>query len=199
MSSVIAVFDVVLWALRRVVIVVVLVAAVIALLDWLVRTRRVNPFGGLARFVRNSLSPLMAPVERRVVRAGGMPHNAPWWTHAAVTLVGIVLISLLNFLRDQLVGMMAASAGGAGGIVRMLVGWLFTILQVAILVRVFSSLFRISPYSAWVRWSYTLSEPILAPLRRIVPPMGMIDLTPLVAYFLLSLVQMVVMGALRGL
>jgi YggT family protein len=196
-TSLLAVLDIALWVLRRVVIVVVVIAALIALVDWLVRTRRVSPFSGVARFFRNSVSPLMTPIERRVVSAGGLPANAPWWTLAAVTIAGIVLLSFLGFLRGQVVGIAVASSGGPGAIVRLVVGWIFAILQIAILVRVFSSLFRVSPYSPWVRWSYRLSEPILAPLRRVIPPIGMIDLSPLVAYFLLSLVEMVVMSALR--
>ena len=44
--------------------------AIIALVDWAVRTRRLNPFGPVARFFRRVVDPMMAPVERRVVRAG---------------------------------------------------------------------------------------------------------------------------------
>jgi YggT family protein len=40
-----------------------------------------------------------------------------------------------------------------------------------------------------VRWSYFLSEPILAPMRRIVPSLGGLDITPILAYFLLNLTE----------
>jgi YggT family protein len=44
-----------------------------------------------------------------------------------------------------------------------------------------------------------LTEWLLAPLRRIVPPLGMIDITPLVAYFLLVIAERAAMGLLlRG-
>lgn len=33
-----------------------------------------------------------------------------------------------------------------------------------------------------------ISEPILAPLRRIIPPLGMFDLTPMVALLLLNVI-----------
>jgi YggT family protein len=56
-------------------------------------------------------------------------------------------------------------------------------------VRVISSWFRISPWSRWIRWSYVLTEWLLAPLRRVIPPFGMIDITPIVAYILLRVVQ----------
>ena len=196
MNYVIVALDVVLRIARWVVLGAVVLFAVVALLDWLVRTRRVNPFGPVARFVRSSVAPMMAPAERRLLQGGGLPANAPWWTLVAVTLGGIVLLSLLGFLRDQLVVVAYASAAGPLGVLRLVVGWAFTLLQIAILVRVFSAMFRVSPYSPWVRWSYVLSEPILRPLRQVVPPFGMFDLSPLVAYFLIGIVQWAVMNVL---
>ena len=47
----------------------------------------------------------------------------------------------------------------------------------------------ISAYSRWIRWSYVLTEWMLAPLRRIIPMIGMIDITPIIAWFALSLIQ----------
>jgi len=59
------------------------------------------------------------------------------------------------------------------------------------------SWFRSSPSSRWVRWSYALTEPFLRPLRQLIPPIGgMLDLTPLVAYFVLSLLSGWIVGAL---
>jgi len=40
-----------------------------------------------------------------------------------------------------------------------------------------------------------LTEPVLAPLRRIIPPAGMIDLSFLVAFFILLILQSVVCAA----
>jgi YggT family protein len=47
----------------------------------------------------------------------------------------------------------------------------------------------ISPFSAWVRWAFAITEPILRPLREIVPRLGMFDITPIVAYILLGVVE----------
>lgn len=40
--------------------------------------------------------------------------------------------------------------------------------------------------NALTRTIFELTEPILAPLRRVLPPLGMIDLAPLAAFFLLQ-------------
>ena len=198
MSSFLLLFGAAIDVLGRVLVIIAAVLAVVALVDWLVRTRRLNPFNPIARFFRRVVDPAIAPVERRVVRAGGMPHAAPWWALVAVVLGGIVLLAALRFIHSQLVVATAMATAGTRGILVLLVRWTFAILQIAIFVRVISSWIRVSPYSRWVRWSFSLSEPILRPLRSVIPPLGMIDITPIIAYFALSLLQPLVLGAIGG-
>ena len=62
--------------------------------------------------------------------------------------------------------------------------WAFWIL---ILARVILSFIRIDPYHPIVRLVYDLTEPILAPIRRILPPMSGLDFSPLIALLLLQL------------
>jgi len=186
--------DVVRDILRTVFFALFVALSVVCLIDWLVRTRRINAFSPVARFFRQSVEPLMAPVEERIVRAGGVPTNAPWWALAAVVVIGIIVLSLFDFLRTQLAEFYFASQAGTRGVVRMLLSLAFGILRIAIIVRVVISWVRISPYSRWVRWAFTISEPILRPLRQIVPTIGMIDITPIIAYLLLGLVEGFVVG-----
>lgn len=176
-------------AVRVIVFIIVAIFAVIALLDWLVRTRRISPFHPLARTFRRSVDPILAPIERRVVQAGGLPSSAPLWALAAAVVVGILIISGVDFILGALASLWLAAAGGPLGLFVLLVRATFAILEFALLVRVIVSWLPISPYSAWVRWSFTLTEPILAPLRGIVPRVGMFDITPIVAYFLLEILE----------
>lgn len=169
--------------------VLVAILVLFCILDWAVRTRRVNLFGGIARFSRAKIDPFIAPIERRVVAAGGLPTSAPLWALAAVVVGGILLITLLNFLYDELYRISFAVQNGPGEFFVLLVSWLFDFLRIAILVRVISSWLPISPYSKWIRWSYAVSEPILRPLRQVIPSLGMIDITPIIAYFLLGFIQ----------
>jgi YggT family protein len=180
---------VVIHVLRMILLSVAVVFGAICVMDWAVRTRKISPFNTIARFCRSTVDPFIAPIERRVVRAGGTPASAPLWALAAVVIGGILLLTLLDFIRLEIAQSIIASQGGAAGIFHLLVGWTFTILKLALIVRVISSWLPISPYSVWVRWSYYLSEPILAPMRRVVPTFGGLDLTPLLAYFLLGLTE----------
>jgi len=181
--------DVGMQVLKTAFLAIAVVLAVICLLDWAVRTRKISPFNGVARFFRSTVDPFIAPVERKVVRAGGTPATAPLWALAAVVVGGIIIITILDFIRTEIMRASLYSSQGSGGLYRLLVSWTFGILKIALLVRVVSSWLPISPYSGWVSWSFKLTEPILAPLRRIVPTLGAFDITPIIAYFLLSVIQ----------
>lgn len=174
---------------RTVLLAIALIFGAICVLDWAVRTRKISPFNAVARFCRSTVDPLIVPIERRVVRAGGTPASAPLWALAAVVIGGILLLTFLDFIRLEIAQSIIASQSGAAGVFHLLVSWTFTILKLALLVRVISSWLPVSPFSVWVRWSYLLSEPILAPMRRIVPSLGGLDITPILAYFLLNLTE----------
>src|SRR5256714_12710623 len=96
---------------RYAVIGVFAVSLVVALASWLVRTQRGSPFGALGRALRAASEPLIRPVERRRVRAGGKPAHAGRWLVVGVAAVGVVLLSLLNWLAGELYGVGAVFAG----------------------------------------------------------------------------------------
>ena len=189
METFLSAADAVIVILRTVLLSIAVVFAAICVLDWAVRTRKISPFNAIARFCRSTVDPIIAPVERSVVRAGGTPAAAPLWALAVIVIGGILLLTLLDMIRLEVVKTIIASNQGAVGIYHLLVSWTFTILKTAIIVRVISSWLPISPYSKWVRWSYQLSEPLLAPLRRFVPVLGGLDITPILAYILLSIIE----------
>src|SRR5262245_61486879 len=171
-------------------------AGLVAVIDWAVRTRRISPFGRLSRFFRTSVDPLLEPVERRVVQAGGLPTSAPWWALVAVVVVGLLFLGALNLIASQWARVMFASEQGSLGLFHLVVGWTFSLLRLALIVRVISSWIRISPFSPWIRWTYPLTEWLLRPLRRFIPNVGMFDVTPLVAYLVLIFAEWLVMGVL---
>ncbi len=193
MTAFVAVFDQLLLAIRFVLLFSAAVFGVFCVLDWMVRTRRLNVFGSVARFSRSRIDPILEPVEQRILRAGGNPASAPLWALAAVVVGGILLISVLDFLRAEIMGLAFALQSGPRAILPLLVGWTFDFVRIAILVRVVTSWLPISPYSPWVRWAFVVSEPILKPLRQIIPAMGPIDISPIIAYFLIGFIQGAVM------
>ena len=81
------------------------------------------------------------------------------------------------------------------------VSLLSTVLYFALLGRVLLSWFQVNPGSPIypvVAILYQVTEPILAPIRRLLPRFGMMDFSPIVAFFLLQLVQRVLLRALEA-
>src|ERR1041385_4037538 len=115
---------------RYAVFVIAVVAAVIALLDWAVRTRRLNPFSAIGRFSRRVIDPLMAPIERRIVRRAALPQNAPWWTLVLVVIGGLLLIYLLQFIGGLIVQVYSAT-NDRNALLVLGVQWAFGVLQIA--------------------------------------------------------------------
>lgn len=60
------------------------------------------------------------------------------------------------------------------------------ILSFAIIIRAILSWFNMSPDNPLIQILNTITEPIIQPIRNIMPRMGMMDLSPLVAILLLN-------------
>ncbi len=76
-----------------------------------------------------------------------------------------------------------------GGLLFNFIWLLATILQIAIIGRSLLSWFPVDPRNPLISILNEVTEPILAPLRRVVPRIGMLDLSPMVAIFVLYIIQ----------
>ena len=183
------IFAALILASRVVVIIALAYASAVALTHWAVRSRRITPFGAWPRFMRRASDPVLLPLERRIVRSGGSPQDAPLWLVGIVIVGGLLLVSLVQWLAGFAVSLEILAQSGARAWGRFLVSGLFTVVMVALFVRVISSWFGISPYRPWMRPVMLLTDWIIDPIRRILPPFGMIDFSPLVAWLVLSVVR----------
>ena len=69
---------------------------------------------------------------------------------------------------------------------------LFQVLILAIVGRALLSWFPVRPGNPFFPLAailHQITEPLLGPLRRIIPTIGMIDISPIVALFLLQIMQ----------
>jgi len=70
-----------------------------------------------------------------------------------------------------------------------LVNIAFTFYSIAFIARALLSWVRISYYHPVARFLIQITEPVLAPLRRYIPPVGGMDFTPMVALLILWFVE----------
>jgi YggT family protein len=172
-------------ALRLFVFSAAALSGVVALTNWSVTRGYLQPFGAWPRFVRRLSDPLVRPIERRLLGAGGNPQAAPWWLFGIVLLGGLVLLELSGWLAGMIVNLASLGQAGPAGIIRQLVAWTFQLLIVAVFIRVIASYFGGLRYSKWLRPVYATTDWLVVPIQRHMPPFGMFDLSPLVAYLVL--------------
>jgi len=183
-------------AARTLVVAALVYASLVALTHWAVRRHRITPFGVWPRFIRRASDPVLLTLERRIIRAGGSPQDAPFWLVGVVIAGGLLLLTLVHWLAGFAATLGILAESGPRAWIRFLVGGLFTVLMIALFVRVISSWFGVSPYRPWMRPVMALTNWIVDPIRRILPPLGMIDFSPLVAWLVLSLLRSFVLSLL---
>ena len=80
--------------------------------------------------------------------------------------------------------------------------WAFAAVYTFIIFAYILSSWVRMPYSPWLnriqRFLYDVSEPYLRLFRRILPSMGPLDLSPIVAIFVLRIVGAIIVNAIRG-
>ncbi len=158
----------------------------VAVGSWAVRTRRIHPFSKTGQIVRRASDVVLSPFETWLVRRGGLPHNAPWWLLGVTVVGGIIVVTTAEALGGLFAQIGGAAASGPRGLLRVVVLLAGRGIIAALVIRVIASWFGAGRFNQWVKWTYPLTDWCILPLRRIIPPIGMFDLSPLIAFFLLQ-------------
>ncbi len=167
---------------------------VVALTHWAVRRGHLAPFGPLPRAIRGLSDPLLRPVERRLLGSGGNPQQAPLWLFLGVLGGGLLLIAVAGWLLGALERLWWAAGAGPWALVYVVVETAINLLIAALLVRVVGSWFGVGRATRWMRPFYGLTDWLVEPIRKRMPPTGMFDWSPLVAWLLLVLARAILVG-----
>lgn len=169
---------------------------VLMLLRLIVTYADLNPFGWIALNVRRASDPLVNPIRRGLARTGLDPKLAPLVTILITILLGYFAVSLVGTVLGTLNGVVYSLRDGR---VVNLVGWLLygllAIYELLIFIRIVFS-WGVSSVNPVMRFLLRVTEPILAPFRRIIPPLGMFDISPIVVMLLLRLFREAIAGTL---
>jgi YggT family protein len=169
----------------------------VAVGSWAVRTRRLDPFGRPARLVRKLSDPVLDPIETWLLKRGGSPNNAGWWLVGFAVGGGLVVVTVADWLLGVFVVTGQAVARGPGGILQIAVYYGSNVLILALVIRVFASWFGRDRFTPWLRPFYMLTDWIVRPLQRIIPPLGMVDITPIAAWLLIIIVRNLLLSLIR--
>lgn len=168
-------------------------SALLALASWLVRTRRISPFGAPGRALRAVSDPLIRPVETRVVRAGGNPVHAGWWLVVGVAAAGVVVLAAWNWVAEVASGVSGAFSAGPRYAAALVIQLAYKVVVAALVVRVLASWFGSHRDTRWLRPAYALTDWVVEPMRRVLPPFGAIDWSPLAAWLVLYVLERILL------
>ena len=80
-----------------------------------------------------------------------------------------------------------------------LINLVLTIYSLIIIARSLLAFVRMNPYHPVMDFLIRITEPVLAPIRQVIPPIGPIDISPLVALLLLRFVEWLVQALVMAL
>jgi YggT family protein len=169
---------------------------VLMLLRTLVNYADLNPFSWPARTIRSLTDPLVHPVRRGIVRAGLDAKIAPLITILIAILLGYIAVQLVQAVMFTLAGIVASlQLGAIIKLVGFLLYGLLAIYSLLIFMRIIFS-WGVSSVNPVMRFLFRVTEPVLAPFRRLIPPLGMFDISPIVVLLLIRLFQEAIGGTL---
>ena len=151
------------------------VGGVLLLRFWM-QVTRVRPPASIAQFTFTLTDWLVRPLRRVLPGVGGYD-----WA----SLIGAFLIVLLASAVMLLAGM-----SGQGVVLYALFRFLNWIIYGFMGLLIIEVIFSwINPHAPLAPFVHALNDPLLRPLRRVIPPVGGLDLSVLVALILLQIIQ----------
>lgn len=150
----------------------------------------VNPFSRPVHRVRSMTDPFLTPVRHALMGFGFKPTMAPLVTILIAILVGWLATKLVTDVLSTIGGaIMAARLGRPVAVIGTLLYGFLSVYSLLIFARIIFSWGMVSRRNRVMRFLVDATEPLLGPLRRIVPTLGMMDISPIVAFLIIWLFQ----------
>ena len=163
----------------------------IAMLRLLLQWARADFYNPLSQFIVKATQPVLAPMHRAIPSIG------------SIDLACVILLIALQCAELWLV---TGLLGGRAPVLAVLAFSIAELIQLVIYIFLFSILIQvimswINPggYNPLLSILYSLNEPLLAPARRLVPPIGGLDLSPIAVMVVLQLASILLVAPLRQL
>jgi YggT family protein len=183
------IYSVIVWGVTA-----ILVAAIgLIILRSLFIYLEVNPFTWHAHNVRRVTDPVIAPVRAMLLAFRLDPKVAPFIVVVLMLVTAYLVAQIAGTFLNTIAGILYAVTSHRLGMPVAIIGYLlFGLLglyTLAIFVRIIFSWVGASYANRWMRFTVRLTEPLLGPLRRMVPLVGMFDISPIVAFLILWVCQ----------
>ena len=175
-------------------------AILLILLRSLFKYLDLNPFKWSVRTVGRLTDPVINQVRRVLIGFRIEPRVAPFIAIVLIMVFGYLTFMLAENILNTVAGIVYALSrpwvGASAAIIGYVLFGLLGFYTLMIFLRILFSYLTTGYPSRWVRLLFRSTEPLLAPLRRMLPTVGMFDVSPIVAFVILYLLQFVVAGTL---
>ncbi len=138
----------------------------------------------ITQFLVKITSPVLKPLRILLPTTGNID--------LASLLLALILTLAKFFLRLNLAGQSANITGLIILSAADVLSVILTILFWTLLIRVLLSWINADPYQPVIKALYQFTEPLMAPARRIIPPIGGLDLSPIAIFILIQLTFMLI-------
>lgn len=185
------------------VIAVIVAMIVLMLVRFILNYADFNPFSRPVIFVRRLTDPFVNPVRRSLMGMGIQANGAPLVVVLLTILVGafawMLVSSFLNTVAGCVHSLMSGKPGGIIAFLGYVLYGLLALYSLLIMIRIIFSWGRLDYHNRVMRYLMNATDPILLPLRRMIPPLGMFDISPIVAFIIIWLFQnAIALTLLRG-
>ena len=168
---------------------VILVVIALMLVRMILNKADLNPFSRPVIMLRRWTDPLVNPVRRVVIRMGFGPNVAPLFVVLAALVLGYFASEFIGAVLGTVLGLIVSTREGKPiSIIGFLLFGLIAVYMLLIFARILYSWFA-DPHSRVLHFLIRATEPVLGPFRRVIPPVGMMDISPIIVMFLLDLLK----------
>ena len=153
----------------------------VVLLRFILQVVRANFYNPLCQFIVRATQPLLKPLRRVIPSMFGLDMSSLVLA-VLLQMALFAIILMLSYIPFNLIGLPAWA----------LIGIFALVLKVfffAMIISVILSWVAPDSRSPAAELVKQISEPLLAPLRRIIPSLGGLDISPIVAFILIQLLQ----------
>ena len=187
----------ILWFVNRGIEIVIVAAIALMIIRMITDAMDLNPFAWTSRTIRRLTDGFVMPVRGGLRQFGVDVKFAP--------LIVILMVIVLGYFTTQLAGTIGSTVVGVWnsvirGAMIAAIGYiiygLLSIYLILIIARVVFSWGQLSYRNRLMRFLVNATEPLLGPLRRMLPPLGWIDISPLVAGLIIWFLLQAVAGTL---
>ena len=176
---------------------VVMIVVVLMILRLIFNYQDLNPFGAIGKFsfrLKKFTDRIVYPSAGLLAQMRMDTRLAPLITILGVVVIGYFTLQLFWTLFFTVDGIVANAVGGS---VTKIVGFLLYgalgFLSLAIIIRIVLS-YVMSIGNPVLRFLRKITDPILEPFRRLIPPLGIFDISAIIVLILLNFLQAAVVG-----